>query len=100
MDTSTIALSSINNNDGFESIKVLVRVRPLSQAEELSGENQSAVEILNKKSLSVTSLDGKKSFKCAFDSVLGPSSTQVEVYNVVKSCTESVLDTAKLEAEK
>lgn len=77
--------------DNIESIKVLVRVRPLSQSE-LADHNESVVDIIDNQSLKVTSADGKKSFSCSYDSVLGPNSTQVEVYDVVRSCTQSVID--------
>lgn len=76
--------------DGVESIKVLVRVRPLSESER-SENNDSVVNVLDGNSLSVTSSDGKKSFRCSFDSVLPPTATQSEVYRIVKGCTESVL---------
>lgn len=76
-----------------DSIKVLVRVRPLSLAETEGGtSHDSVVDILNSQALNVTSADGKKSFKCAFDSVLGPASSQAEVYEIVKGCTESVIE--------
>ena len=77
--------------ENVESIKVLVRVRPLSQTE-LADNNDSVVDIIDNQSLKVTSSDGKKSFSCSYDSVLGPLSSQVEVYDVVRSCTQSVID--------
>lgn len=89
MDIASIAQPS--RSDGAESIKVLVRVRPLSSSE-LAERNDSVVEILSNQALNVTSADGKKSFKCAFDSVLGPNSSQTEVYDIVRGCTESVID--------
>lgn len=77
--------------ESIDSIKVLVRVRPLSD-KEVNEENESVVDILNEQTLKVTSLDGKRSFQCAFDAVLGPSASQAQVYDIVKSCTHSVLD--------
>lgn len=77
--------------DSFESIKVLVRVRPLSEAEK-SENNDSVVDIIGDQSLRVTSVDGKKSYKCSFDAVLGPTASQSDVYRTVRSCTESVLE--------
>ncbi|KAJ1392629.1 P-loop containing nucleoside triphosphate hydrolase protein, partial [Ochromonadaceae sp. CCMP2298] len=73
-----------------ESIKVLVRVRPLTDHEA----DESAVLLgpLGDRSVSVTSADGRKSFNCAYDAVLGPASGQSEVYEVVRCCTASVLD--------
>lgn len=73
-----------------ESIKVLVRVRPSSGDE--TSLDEYAVDIDDEKnSLTVCSTDGKRSFSCSFDSVLGPGSSQSDVYDVVKYCTESVL---------
>eukprot|EP01032_Pedospumella_encystans_P017624 gene17624-20078_t len=88
---SPASVQSSKAEIGGESIKVLVRVRPLNQAE-LAENNDSVVSILNDQSLNVTSADGKKSFRCSFDSVLGPTSTQNEVYGVVRICTESVIE--------
>ena len=82
---------STGRGDSVESIKVLVRVRPLSHSETHEN-NDSIVEVINNQSLNVTSSDGKKSFRCSFDSVLGPTSSQTDVYSIVRSCTESVLD--------
>jgi hypothetical protein len=84
-------VQSIAQQARAESIKVLVRVRPLSGTELADG-NDSVAEIHSGQSLSVTSGDGKKSFRCAYDAVLGPSSSQLEVYDAVKGCTESVID--------
>lgn len=89
MDPVSIAQGA--RSDSLESIKVLVRVRPLSSGEIADG-NESVVDILGSQSLSVTSSDGKKSFRCAFDAVLGPSSSQIDVYEVVRGCTESVIE--------
>ncbi len=74
-----------------ESIKVLVRVRPLSDKESVDN-NDSVVDIYDQQTLLVTSADKKKSFQCSFDSVLGPSTSQAEVYETVRGCTRSVLD--------
>ena len=89
---SGVVVNGIGSNSSiYESVHVLVRVRPLSQLEVI--ENQDCVvDIVDQQSLTVTSSDGKKVFKCSYDSVLGMSSTQSDVYNVVRSCTESVLD--------
>ncbi len=88
------ATSSSTNDLGAnaESIKVLVRVRPLDGYIDGGDEtNTSAVDIQSNTSLAVVAND-KRSFQCTFDNVLGPYSTQKEVYSIVKSCTESVLD--------
>ena len=88
--------AEVTSQDGgtsqqFESIKVLVRVRPLSEAER-SENNDSVVDVLSDQSLRVSSADGKKTFTCSFDAVLNPIATQSDVYRVVRGCTEAVLD--------
>lgn len=83
--------NTTNQVKSLESIKVLVRVRPLSD-KELSENNVNVVEIGDEQSLKVTSADGKKSFQCAFDAVVGPSTSQAQVYDIVRGCTKSVLD--------
>ena len=50
--------------------QVLVRVRPFSE-KEIADKNDFVVDIISGKSLSVTNLEGKKSFQCSFDAVLG-----------------------------
>jgi hypothetical protein len=75
-----------------DSIKVLVRVRPLSDKEFDDAGETTVINILSGQSLSVTSLDGKRTFQCGFDAVLGPTSTQVDVYDTVRCCTASTLN--------
>ncbi len=88
----TVSGSTSDLGSNAESIKVLVRVRPLDVHIDGGDEtNISAVDIQSSTSLAVVAND-KRSFQCTFDNVLGPYSTQKEVYSVVKSCTESVLD--------
>jgi kinesin family protein 3/17 len=86
----------INNYNGdkkSESIKVLVRMRPLNESELSSPTGyESVVDIHDDISLSLTNGDGKRTFQCSFDAILGSTSTQQDVYNTVQSCTESVLD--------
>lgn len=100
MKTFQCKLEACDNNpeiyrfemdENLESIRVLVRIRPLSDTE-IAEKNDSVIDILGERSLQVTSADGKKSFKCSFDSVLDQTSTQSDVYAVVRCCTESVLD--------
>jgi hypothetical protein len=79
-------------DQGADSIRVLVRVRPLNQNELSAAGNDSVVYVQNGTNLQVTSADGKRQFQCAYDSVLGPESTQSDVYRVVQNCTECVLD--------
>lgn len=95
-------LSPLNDNNGdnnnnkdkkSESIKVLVRMRPLNETELTSPTGyETVVDIQDDKSLSVTNGDGKRTFQCSFDAILGSASTQQDVYNTVQSCTESVLE--------
>ncbi|RYH17605.1 hypothetical protein EON65_28345 [archaeon] len=76
-----------------ESVKVLVRVRPLNNKEQLDINNaELAVAITSSNSLSVTSVDQKKSFQCSYDAVLGPYATQSQVYDKVKECTMAVMN--------
>jgi hypothetical protein len=75
--------------DSSENIKVLVRVRPLVPSE---GDDQLSVTIHDPSSLSVTNADNTKSFQCSYDAVLGPSSSQLDVYQTIRECTISVLD--------
>eukprot|EP01031_Cornospumella_fuschlensis_P027528 gene27527-33250_t len=76
-----------------ESVKVLVRVRPLNNKEQLDINNaELAVAITSSNSLSVTSIDQKKSFQCSYDAVLGPYATQSQVYDKVKECTMAVMN--------
>lgn len=88
---TTTAVTQINNTNKSDSIHVLVRVRPLSQSELIENQD-SVVDIIDQQSLSITSGDGKKSFKCSYNHVLNPNSSQADVYQIVKNCTESVVD--------
>jgi len=74
---------------GPESVKCIVRVRPLLNEQLGGGES---IQVLDAQSLSASNSDGSKVFQCSYDAVLGPSATQEEVYMQVSSCTESVLD--------
>lgn len=69
-----------------------MRVRPLTESESLEPEPRSVVDIQSNSSLAVSNFDGKRTFQCIFDAVLGSSSSQTDVYSVIKSCTKSVLD--------
>lgn len=53
---------------------------------------QTVIDMVDNSSLTVSGGGANKNFHCAFDSVLGPSSTQKEVYSIVKGCTACVLD--------
>jgi hypothetical protein len=54
--------------------------------------NETLLDIKRKNNLSISSVDRKRSFQFSFDSVLSPTSTQSDVYNIVRDCTDSVLD--------
>mmetsp|Transcript_13074 Transcript_13074/g.21397 ORF Transcript_13074/g.21397 Transcript_13074/m.21397 type:complete len:838 (+) Transcript_13074:169-2682(+) len=73
-----------------ESIKVLVRVRPLSQDEIEGHGSDSAVSIHDANSLTVFNAETRKQFNCSFDQVLGDSSSQEDVYDILRTCTQSV----------
>jgi len=83
-----------------QTIQVLVRVRPLfdggalsfPDAQSMMQMEETVVDIHSANSLAVTNADGKRQFQCAFDAVLGPFSTQSEVYRTVQGCTRSVLE--------
>lgn len=72
-------------------MQVLVRARPLTD-QESTASAASVVSIHSATELEVLNADGKRSFQCSFDGVLGPSSSQEDVYNIVNTCTHSVLD--------
>lgn len=73
-----------------ESIKVLVRVRPLSQDEIDGHGSDSAVSIHDASSLTVFNAETRKQFNCSFDQVLGDTSSQEDVYDILRTCTQSV----------
>lgn len=68
-----------------ESIKVLVRVRPVDSSID------TCINLQSERALIVDDVDHKKSFSCHYDSVLGPNATQAQVYDIVKEYTHSVL---------
>ena len=75
-----------------ESIKVLVRIRPLNEDEIVNGGQNLAVVSQDETSLTLRSADSRKQFQCSFDTVVGPSATQEEVYTSVRTCTEAVTE--------
>ena len=77
-----------------ESIRVLVRVRPMNASERGADgpDADSVVDVQTTQELSVTNADGTRAFQCAFDAVLGPTSTQQDAYRTVQGCTASVLN--------
>mmetsp|Transcript_9614 Transcript_9614/g.14470 ORF Transcript_9614/g.14470 Transcript_9614/m.14470 type:complete len:762 (-) Transcript_9614:127-2412(-) len=75
-----------------ESIKVLVRIRPLNETEIGNTGEESSVTFYDSSSLTLRNADNRKKFQCSFDAVLGPQSTQEEVYDAVQVCTSSVTD--------
>eukprot|EP01039_Chlorochromonas_danica_P001837 gene1837-2010_t len=88
-------MSSPNESSRAESVKVLVRVRPLSVSEAADGNNNeetAAVHLTSSSSLSLSSADQKKTFQCSYDAVLGPFASQAQVYDKVKECTLAVMN--------
>lgn len=69
----------------MESIKVLVRIRPVDSSVE------TCVDLQSSQGLVIEDIDHKKTFSCHYDSVLGPNATQAQVYDIVKEYTHSVL---------
>ena len=72
-----------------ESIKVLVRVRPLGPHERDRGAGASVQagdgEVL------VEGNEPRHRVRCKFDGVLGPKSTQSDVYSEVAECADKVM---------
>lgn len=84
----------IKNGFNPESLQVLIRVRPLNNSESIDNdENESkfVVDIQDSSALSVSNSDGTRVFHFSFDAVLGPTSSQLDVYNIVRECTVSLL---------
>lgn len=83
------SLGRTSSLSASENIKVLVRIRPLTEEEASEG---SVVAVQDSTSLTLGTPEGRKNFRCSFDSIIGPESTQAEVYDTVKVCTNSVID--------
>lgn len=79
-------------NAQSESIRVLVRIRPLNQDEIQNAGNNSSILSYDNQSLTLRNSESKKQFQCTFDAVLGPTSTQEDVYQAIQVCTTSVKD--------
>jgi kinesin family protein 3/17 len=56
------------------------------------GSEQAAIDIQSNTTLAVANTDGKRMFNCTYDHVLGPTSTQEELYGIVNKCTSSVIE--------
>jgi hypothetical protein len=85
-----------DNNSSGESIRVLVRVRPLNESERQDAivnhyHENSTISIVSANQLTVTTNDHRKTFTCTYDSVLGPNASQSQVYEKIKDCTLGVL---------
>jgi hypothetical protein len=98
LDSAEVAAISSSTNlelkssTESESIRVLVRIRPLNQDEIQNAGSSSSISAYENNSLTLRNPDSKKQFQCSFDAVLGPSSTQEEVYSSIRVCTNSVKD--------
>ena len=90
-DQDNSFIPSNNQPSSGDSIKVLVRVRPLNDNERTEGRGESTVEILSNNQLTVSTNDHRKTFTCTYDAVLGPQASQAQVYDAVKECTNAVL---------
>ena len=83
------AIVTTNNNDNDQNVRVVARIRPLSAKE--IGENSAESIVAHPTIATVrvsasTTSDASKKFE--FDSVLGPSSTQEEVYR--QTCADMI----------
>lgn len=67
-----------------------MRVRPLSQEEIENHGSDYGVTVHDTTSLTVFNAETRKQFNCAFDTVLGDSSRQEDVYKILQTCTQSV----------
>ena len=82
--------SSTNNNNNEQNVRVVARVRPLSDKEITEKSSESIVAYSNQSTIRVhsssssggdfTSNDNNEKRKFEFDSVFGPNSTQEQVY--------------------
>ena len=79
-----------NNNDSDQNVRVVARIRPLSAKEisENSAESIVAHPTIATVRVSASSTSDAASKKFEFDSVLGPSSTQEEVYR--QTCADMI----------
>ena len=82
--------STAPNNDSDQNVRVVARIRPLSSKEicENSAESIVAHPMIATVRVSASSTSDAASKKFEFDSVLGPSSTQEEVYR--QTCADMI----------
>lgn len=73
------------------NIRVICRVRPVLEVERRSGESVDVTEIMNDEEL-VIHRDSQTKTKYEYDRVLGQTSSQDEVFEVVQPLCVSVLD--------
>ena len=90
-------LLKMSSSVGVEAIQVHIRVRPLISERELLARDTCVhaedATIQVTEPLADDSSRVPRKFRCDFDSVLGPNSPQLEVYETVgKPCAEAVLD--------
>ena len=87
---STAPIVTTNNNDNDQNVRVVARIRPLSAKEisENSAESIVAHPTIATVRVSASSTSDAASKKFEFDSVLGPSSTQEEVYR--QTCADMI----------
>ncbi|CAL7948925.1 unnamed protein product [Xylocopa violacea] len=82
----------ISRKGKYQHVKVFVRVRPINDTE-IRNKSKNIIEINNSKEVTVRERSNEKFFKkFKFDNVFGPSSRQVDIYNiVVGSLMEQIL---------
>ena len=75
-----------------ESIKVLVRIRPLiaTETENAQRDSTAIIEAKNEKEVVIRGTEARHQLRCGFDLVFGPESTQTRVYEEVADCAAQV----------
>lgn len=71
-----------------EAIKVVVRIRPLMNA----SEGRSLIEVQNSDTVVVRGEGPLRQVQCQYDVVLGPRSSQADLYSHVSECAAAVLE--------
>lgn len=87
--SSTSAPDASEGQNGRESIKVLVRIRPLLPQET----GPAAVEVGHEGNvIRVNGSTPHRQLQCSYDAVIGPEVSQKGVFSHVRECTSAVLE--------
>ena len=71
-----------------ETLQVLVRLRPSHE----ENHKASVVTVKDDCVILIQTNDGKKELKCTYDSVIDQHTSQSEVYDLIRGCTDAVLN--------